>query len=361
MKRNTLRLAAAMVAAGTTSLAVLNGPIAAQNQAPTGNAAPAPASNANAQANPSQDAAQPAAAATPKAGEAGNVDPNKVVLTVGNEKVTAGEVEALVADLSSQQRQMLKSAGRRVLADELVKVKLLAQEAQRRGLTDSPKVKRQLELARNQILASAVAADVQRKHYDQNKQQFEKVRARHILVRTPGSRAPVRPGQKELSEQEAKAKADDLRKQIAGGADFGDVARKESDDTVSGAQGGDLGEFGHGQMVAEFDQVAFSLKPGEVSAPIKTQFGWHIIQVQDQLSFNDVQRDVAARSEPQLQQLLTDLKKNTKVDVDESYFGPAVQPPGAPALPGAAAPAPAPGAGSAPGQQPRPAQPAGPK
>ena len=360
MKRNMLRLAAAIVATATVSLPAFTRAQRAQNPAPGANRAPAAApAPAPAQPQAPQDNAQTAAAGAPAKGDPENVDPNKVVLTVGTEKVTAGEVEALVSDLSSQQRQMLKAAGRRVLAEELIKVKLLAQEARKRGLEESPKVKRQLELARNQILASAVAGDVQRQHYDQNKQQFEKVRARHILIRTPGSRAPVRPGQKELTEQEAKAKADDLRKQIANGADFGELARKESDDTVSGAQGGDLGEFGRGQMVAEFDQAAFGLKPGEVSQPVKTQFGWHIIQVQDQLSFNDVQREVAARSEPQLNQLLADLKKNTKVEVDESYFGPALQPPaapGAPGVPGAAGAAGA-GAGSAPAPQPQQQQP----
>ena len=376
MKLNTAKLAAAVVAASIVSAPVIGRSLLAQNQ-PAGRnaaqpaAAQAPAKPAAGQAGqagqapakPAPGAAQPAAApaagSAPRAnaakGDSDNVDPNKVVLTVGNEKVTAGEVEALIGDLSSQQRQVIKSAGKRVLAEELIKVKLLAQEAQKRGLQDSPKVKRQLDLVRGQILASAVAADVQRQHWEQNKGQFEKVHARHILIRTPGSRAPVRPGQKELNEQEAKAKADDIRKQLANGADFAEMARKESDDTVSGAQGGDLGEFGRGQMVGEFDKAAFALKPGEISEPVKTQFGWHIIQVQDQLTFNDVQRDVAARTEPQLNQLLDDLKKNTKVDVDESYFGPAMATP----APQGAAPAAGGGAGAGAGQPSQSQPPAG--
>jgi peptidyl-prolyl cis-trans isomerase C len=361
LKRNTSKFATVVVAAAIVSAPVTGRSLLAQNQPagrtgagaaqPAGAQAPAKPSAGNTQAPAAAGAAKGSAAK----GNADNVDPNKVVLTVGNEKVTAGEVDALIADLSSQQRQVIKSAGKRLLADELIKVKLLAQEAQKRGLQDSPKVKRQLDLVRGQILASAVAADVQRQHWEQNKGQFEKVHARHILIRTPGSRAPVRPGQKELNEQEAKAKADDIRKQLANGADFAETARKESDDTVSGAQGGDLGEFGHGQMVAEFDKAAFALKPGEISEPVKTQFGWHIIQVQDQLTFNDVQRDVAARTEPQLTQLIEDLKKNTKVDVDESYFGPATAAPGGAGAPGAGAGAGAPGAAPAGGAaQPQP-------
>jgi peptidyl-prolyl cis-trans isomerase C len=359
LKRNTFRRLAVVVATASLSVCVARDtsfgqdtaakapppqPPAAQTAAPQP-AAPqqggqAPLAPANA------DAAQAAGAKT----TADNVDPNKVVLTVGNEKVTAGEVEALIADLSSPQRQALQSAGKRLLAEELIKVKLLSQEAQKRGLHDSPKVKRQLQLVRDQILASSVAGDVQRQHYDQNRQQYEKVRARHILIRTPGSRAPVRPGQKELTEEQAKAKADDLRKRVAAGEDFAELARKESDDTVSGASGGDLGEFGHGQMVAEFDKAAFALKPGEVSQPVKTQFGYHIIQVQEMLSFNDVQRDVAARTQPQVEQLVTELRKNTKCDVDESYFGPPLPTPGQPGAPGAPGQPGLPGQG-APGAQ----------
>jgi peptidyl-prolyl cis-trans isomerase C len=351
LKRTTFILAGAVVAGAVTFAPFNSGSARAQTRnQPAGANAAQPAA-AQSQGKPAAAKPQPGAPGAAAKSDADNVDPNKVVLTVGSEKVTAGDVEALISDLSSQQRQVLKTAGKRVLAEELIKVKLLAQEAQKRGLQDSPKVKRQIELVRNQILASAVAADVQRQHWEQNKQQFEKVHARHILIRTPGSRAPVRPGQKELNEQEAKAKADDLRKQLAGGADFADLARKESDDTVSGAQGGDLGEFGRGQMVGEFDKAAFSLKPGEISEPVKTQFGWHIIQVQDLLTFNDVQRDVAAKTEPQLNQLIEELKKNAKVEVDESYFGPAVATPTAPGAQGAAGAAPG-AAGQQPQQQP---------
>ena len=308
--------------------------------------------------------AQPAAAAQP-AGQAkadvakdagpseAKTDPNKVVLTVGNEKITAGDIDALISDLSPQQRQVLRAAGRRLLADEVVKMKLLSQEARKRGLQNSPKVKRQLELVHDQILANAVAGELQRQHYEQNKDRFTKIHARHILVRTAGSRAPLRPGQKELSDAEAKAKAEDLKKQLAGGADFAELARKESDDTVSGAQGGDLGEFGHGQMVPEFDKVAFTLKPGEVSDPVKTQFGYHLIQVQDVLGFEAVQRDVAAQTDNQVKQLMDDLKKNTKVEIDEIYFGPPA-PTSAPAGAAAAGSPAAPGApGTTPSQQPQ--------
>jgi parvulin-like peptidyl-prolyl isomerase len=312
-------------------------------------AAPARAQNQGQNAQPKPQPAAPAAQAPAPASEP-KVDPNKVVLTIGNEKVTAGQVDALIADLPAQQQQLLRRAGKRVLADELVRIKLLSQEAQKRKLDQSDKVRRQLELTRDQILASAVASDTMRKAYEQDKTRYEKIRARHILIRTPGSRAPVRPGQKELTEPEAKAKADDLRKQLVNGADFAELARKESDDTSSGAQGGDLDVFGHGAMVPEFDKAAFALKEGEISQPVKTQFGYHIIQVTGILSFDELQGEIA-QGNPQVTNLVEELKKTTPVQLDESYFGPA------PAAPGAAAPG-APGVpGAAPGSAPQPPQP----
>jgi peptidyl-prolyl cis-trans isomerase C len=356
LKRNTLKSMTVIVAAAVMSAPMIGGAVLAQDQQKSQPQQSQPDKPSAADAAPA--GAQQAAAADPAAkgeaakgdaakGEAGTTDPNKVVLTVGNEKITAADVDALISDLSPQQRQVLKAAGKRLLADEIVKMKLLSQEAQKRGLQNSPKIKRQLELVRDQILASSVTTDLQRKHFEENKDKFAKVHARHILVRTAGSRAPVRPGQKELNDAEAKAKADDLKKQIAGGADFGELAKKESDDTVSGAQGGDLGDFGHGQMVPEFDKVVFSLKPGEVSDPVKTQFGYHLIQVQDVLGFESSQRDVAAQTDKQVQQLMDDLKKNTKISVDESFFGPPLGTGTATGAPGAA-----PAGQGQPGQQP---------
>ena len=88
-----------------------------------------------------------------------------------------------------------------------------------------------------------------------------KARARHILVPT--------------QEQ-----CEDLKKQIEGGADFGDVAKKHSQ-CPSGKQGGDLGEFSPGQMVKEFDTVVFSDEVGKTHGPVQTQFGYHLIKVTD--------------------------------------------------------------------------------
>ena len=97
----------------------------------------------------------------------------------------------------------------------------------------------------------------------------ERVHARHILLKTEGK--------SDAEKKALQAKAADLLKQLKGGADFAELAKKNSDDG-SKEQGGDLGWFTHGQMVAEFDSAAFSLKPKELSGVVTSQFGYHIIQ-----------------------------------------------------------------------------------
>ncbi len=101
----------------------------------------------------------------------------------------------------------------------------------------------------------------------------ERVKARHILVMTKD---------KPAAEQAAlKSKAEGLLKQVKGGADFAELAKKNSDDTSSAVKGGDLGFFGRGAMVPEFEAAAFKLKPGETTDLVKTDFGYHIIRSED--------------------------------------------------------------------------------
>ena len=116
-------------------------------------------------------------------------------------------------------------------------------------------------------------ADLQRL-YSQNQEAFrtpERVKARHILLKTQGKPA--------TEEAAIKAKGENLLKQIKSGADFAKLAKENSEDPGSGANGGDLGDWiTHGQMVPEFDKAIFALKVGETSDLVKTMYGYHIVQ-----------------------------------------------------------------------------------
>jgi peptidyl-prolyl cis-trans isomerase D len=114
-------------------------------------------------------------------------------------------------------------------------------------------------------------------YYNQHQAQFqvkEQVKVRHILIAVPA-------GADSKTDTAAKTKAEDLLKQIKGGANFADLASKNSDDPGSKTAGGELGWLDRGRTVPEFDKVAFTLAPGQTSDLVKTQFGYHILQVEE--------------------------------------------------------------------------------
>ncbi|HEX8830822.1 MAG TPA: SurA N-terminal domain-containing protein, partial [Longimicrobium sp.] len=114
-----------------------------------------------------------------------------------------------------------------------------------------------------------------REYYEDHTDRFERPRtARFTVAYLPKTVTPA-------DRQAALARAQEIRQEIVGGADFAEVARRESKDPGSAQTGGDLGTFGRGQMVGAFDSVAFALPVNEISQPVETQFGLHIIQVQE--------------------------------------------------------------------------------
>jgi peptidyl-prolyl cis-trans isomerase C len=316
--------------------------------------AQAPAPKPGAPANPAKTA-EPAKPPEP---------PDKVVLAIGAEKITVAEFEQLVESMPEQYRASARGPGKRQFAEQLVRVKILAQEARRRKLDQAPAFDKQMEMQRENLLASALYQDLNtnlkvdeaasQKYYEEHKSDYEQVKARHILVRMKGSSTPLRANQKELSDEEALAKAQELRKRLVGGEDFSALAKTESDDTGSGAAGGDLGFFKRGRMVPSFDKAAFSLPIGEISEPIKSPFGYHIIQVEKRefKPYEEVRGEVERRMRPEVvRQAVDDLRKNAGVIIDDGFFGPAPAPrpprpplaPGAKPGPAGARPAPATG------------------
>lgn len=311
--------------------------------------APAPAKAAK----PAQPA-KPAAArpASPKTAPAKAAAPAKpaapaspVVLTVGGESMTQAEFESLIVALPANvQKDVLAEGGKRRLAERIVEIRTLAQEARRRGIDGRQAVQQQIRLNQDNLLASLLYQDLLAaakptaeelsKYYDEHKKEYDQASARHILIRFKGSRVPLKPDQKDLTEDEALARTQELRKRIAGGEDFAAVAKAESDDTGSGAQGGDLGSFGRGQMVPVFEESVFTQPIGEVSQPVKSQFGYHLIQVQTRSTktLDEVKPEIEQALAPEgAQKAIADIKAAAKSTLTDSYFGP----------PPAAAPAPA--------------------
>ena len=221
-------------------------------------------------------------------------------------------------DMLSQQ---LAKAGRPVsaeqegqLKDEVIAREIFMQEAQKRGLDASDDYKAQLELARQTILIRELFADYQKANpvtdaevkaeYDKfvTSNGGKEFKARHILVE---------------SEDQARKIIADLKK----GQKFEDIAKKQSKDPGSGANGGDLDWATPSSYVPEFAEAMIKLKKGETTqVPVKSQFGWHVIRVDDtreaQLpKFEDVKPQIAQQLQQQkLAQFQENLRKNAKIE-----------------------------------------------
>jgi peptidyl-prolyl cis-trans isomerase C len=198
--------------------------------------------------------------------------------------------------------------------DQVVLREIFTQEAERKGIAASADYRAQMELARQSILIRELFENYKKAHpvadaeakaeYDKFKAQLTgtEYRARHILVET---------------EDEAKS----LIAQIKAGASFEDLAKKHSKDPGSGAQGGDLDFAKADSYVPEFGQALTQLKKGEVTAaPVKTQFGWHVIKLEDTReadfpAFDDVKAQIVQRLEQiKLQEYQEELRKAAKTD-----------------------------------------------
>jgi peptidyl-prolyl cis-trans isomerase C len=264
------------------------------------------------------------------------MDPNHVVLTIGEIKLTAADYERLVSALPQQYQAYAKGPGRRAFAENLVQMKLLSNEAVKENLDKQPNVQDQLKFQREDLLARTMFLHFQdtakvddaavQQYYQGHSGEFESVKASHILIRVKGAPMPAAAGKAELTDEEALAKAQAIRKRIAGGEDFATVAKAESDDTGSAQNGGSLGEFHRGQMVPPFEQAAFSMKPGDISEPVKTPFGYHIIKVEAHAArpLAEAKPDIEKKLRPDIaRKQLEALRSSTPVQFDDSYFGPA--------------------------------------
>ncbi len=256
-----------------------------------------------------------------------------VIMTAGELTIRQSEFEAAMRSLPPQYQEYALGPGKRQFAQDFLSMRLLAHTAKKEGLDREPAIVAQLDMMLNNLLASTMLqrledsvqlsdADLM-KIYEEQKATFETAKARHILIAFAGSPA-AQPGKPELTEEQAKEKAEALRARLVAGESFEEIAKAESDDTGSGARGGDLGEFGRGQMVGEFEQAAFTTEIGQVSAVFRTQFGFHIVRVDERgaQAFEQVKEQLAgAERRKQVQTEVERVRTSANPTFDAAYFG----------------------------------------
>jgi peptidyl-prolyl cis-trans isomerase C len=249
----------------------------------------------------------------PAAPAAAPADPAKVIARVNGITITEGDLAVAAADPALQLPNVPEAQKRDMLTGYLIDLKLGAKAAEAAKVGDSADFARKLAYNRDKALLDqyleqeaqkAVTPEAARKLYDETAKGVtpeEEVRARHILVE---------------SEDEAKKAAE----RVKGGEDFAKVAGELSKDPGSKTDGGDLGFFTKDRMVEPFAEAAFKLQPGQVSEPVKSQFGWHVIKVEEKRakpvpSFEEMKDQVNAYLERKAQQdLIMGLRKDAKIE-----------------------------------------------
>src|ERR1700693_623698 len=198
---------------------------------------------------------------------------NPVLAKVNGAEIRQSDVALAEEELGPSLAQMDPATKDDNVLSFLIDMKVVSKAAEDKKVQDGEDFKRRLAFARNRLLMDSLLAsegkaattdDAMKKVYEEASKQIsgeQEVHARHILVET---------------EDEAKAIEEELKK----GADFAELAKKKSKDPGA-SDGGDLGFFTKDQMVPEFSAVAFALEPGKISDPVKSQFGWHVIKVEE--------------------------------------------------------------------------------
>jgi len=262
------------------------------------------------------------------------VPPDRTVITVGDLKINAAQFDQMIDAIPENYRPVARGAGRKQFADNVVRILVLAEEGRRRKIDETPAFKTQAMFSEASVLAGLTSDNLRRsikledaelrKYYEAHKSDYERVRVRHILIRMQGSPLPLTPGQKDLTEAEALAKAQDIRKKLLAGEDFAALVSTESNDTETIVTGGDIGFFHRGQRVPSFEEAAFALNVGQISEPVKTPFGYHIIRMEakESKSFEAVRPDLEKRMLPeQVQRAIEELAAKSGAVLDAEFFG----------------------------------------
>lgn len=238
-----------------------------------------------------------------------------VVAVVNGTQITKGDIEAIHQTLPEQYRQMPLEQIFDPLVEQAVTSQLLLAKANSDKIADNPEVEEQLARAHDNVLRDAVVKqaidqgvteDKLKAAYEAMKSQpgfaFEETRAAHILVAD-------------------EAAALDIIKQLQGGADFATLAKEKSTDPSAKTNGGDLGYFRREAMVPEFSEAAFTIPVGTVGdKPVKSQFGWHVIKVEDRRqavpTFEEKEPELREQTSREIvNALLADVRKGATIEL----------------------------------------------
>ena len=235
----------------------------------------------------------------------GQVAESAPVIEASGLSITKAEFELMLKGDPRFQAAFAQPAAKRALGVDFGKAFALEAEARRRKLEQSSVVQLKIrnytqQLLGNELLVSLRQGYVKdeaalKRHYDSNPTAFAQPRVRQVLVRFKGSQVAPRPGLRELSKDEARAKATGLRAKLAAGADFAALAKAESDDNGSRDTGGELGFLLRGGTGANFEAAAFSLPVGKLSDVVQTEYGFHILRVEERrpMPFDSVKASLA--------------------------------------------------------------------
>jgi peptidyl-prolyl cis-trans isomerase C len=238
---------------------------------------------------------------------------DKIVATVNGHAISEADLALAEAEIGNELGNLPESTRRRVLVEFMIENQLFAEAAEAEKLGSGPDFDKRMAFWRQRALRdayfektvkSSIGVEAARAIYEDKVKQMkpeEEIQARHILVG---------------SEEEAKK----LIVRIQAGEDFAQLAKENSGDAGSKTQGGMLGYFGRGQMVPQFEEAAFVLQVGQVSKPVQSQFGWHVIKVEDRRqkpppSFDEVKdRLIGSMVQSRAQSIATELRGKAKID-----------------------------------------------
>lgn len=280
-----------------------------------------------------KDAAEGTAAAGEKKEEATAARTSeKTVITINGEKISESMFTAAAEGLPAQMQQAITTAeGKKALGDEIVRMKLLEQEARRLNLDDKPEVANQMELMDMNILAASALQQIAdkkpseqelRAYYEKNKTKYELISARQIVLAYRGGQLPAPQGTTPMTEAEAMAKAESIIERIRGGESFASVAKKTSHEPGVDQSGG-LIRFARGSAPVELERALANLQPNGITPPIKTPLAIHIVQLlgRESSSFEQIKPMIERQmAQERVDAALADLRKKAKVEFNTEFF-----------------------------------------